>query len=435
MRAQVVVIGSGPAGLSAAQAAAAAGAKVLVIEEAPWAGGHLACRVDTLDSPPMFAGRRADQVARDLLGAAELSGATVQVRTLAWGLFPGTPIIVAVCRDGLVEPIEAESVVVATGSLPVPYPFTGWTLPGVTTASAVERLINRYGFIPGRRAVVVGDTQEARRVAWLLDLCGVAVQQVRGIDRASGRERVEHVTVGGRIIPADLIILAVGRMPQVELLNAAGCPVGSHGTPDYDPHTGRTPISGVFVAGSAAGTGSLEMSIWSGIVAGTSAAEHVGVLTKQEAEIRRRDLLRQKPPTTYLVTPNWALSGDAHELICRCEEVPRVKVEAAIMSGARTVDDVKRMTRCGMGFCQGKNCTHSVMKLLKEFGSSVLLPTEPGSVWTVLGQEDAASVPRPRPMRLRPPVRPIRLGNLAAAGRDVSVLEWAIHPEGEEPRQ
>ncbi|BDG59542.1 FAD-dependent oxidoreductase [Caldinitratiruptor microaerophilus] len=434
MRADVVVIGSGPAGLSAARAAAAAGVQVVVVEEAPWAGGRLACRVDTLDSPPALAGRRADQAARELVAAAGAAGATIETGTLAWGLFPGAPGTVAVRRDGRVEAVEAGAVVVATGSLPAPYPFTGWTLPGVMTAPAVERLINRHGFLPGRQAVVVGDTSEAGRVARLLELCGAAVEQVQDIESAGGQGRVEEVTVGGQTRPADLVVLAVGRLPQVELLNAAGCPIGADGVPQHDPSTGRTPLVGVFVAGSAGGAGNLAMSIGSGAIAGISAAEHVGALTRAEAAARRWDLIRQLPPPARLSAPERPLPVDEFALVCRCEEIPRTEVEDAIRAGARTVDDVKRMTRCGMGFCQGKNCTRTVMNLLALRGAATR--GQAGSGAAAPGgplRPDRPGAVELRPMRLRPPVRPVRLGELAAAGRDVSLLERAIHPEGEEP--
>ena len=83
--------------------------------------------------------------------------------------------------------------------------------------------------------------------------------------------------------------------------------------------------------------------------------------------------------------------------ICRCEEVALGAVEQAIAEGARTLDDVKRRTRAGMGLCQGIYCAPELADVL--------------AARTGLGA--AAIVP----MTARPPVRPLPLGLLAAGER------------------
>jgi NAD(P)H-nitrite reductase large subunit len=61
----------------------------------------------------------------------------------------------------------------------------------------------------------------------------------------------------------------------------------------------------------------------------------------------------------------WA---DEFTIICRCEEVSKMEIIDAIKMGAKTPDDIKRITRCGMGHCQWKTCKSSVMLILKEQG-------------------------------------------------------------------
>jgi NAD(P)H-nitrite reductase large subunit len=79
--------------------------------------------------------------------------------------------------------------------------------------------------------------------------------------------------------------------------------------------------------------------------------------------------------------------------VCRCEEIGEGEVVAAIAAGARTIDDVKRQTRAGMGACQGTFCVGPLARLLR----------------------DQAGLPLDRiaPMTARPPVRPLPLGRLA----------------------
>jgi len=73
-------------------------------------------------------------------------------------------------------------------------------------------------------------------------------------------------------------------------------------------------------------------------------------------------------------------------LVCRCGEITRGEILAAIREGARTVDEVKRMTRAGMGICQGRTCGRLVAQLIHEE--------------TGVPMEDLA------PARPRPPVWP-----------------------------
>ena len=85
--------------------------------------------------------------------------------------------------------------------------------------------------------------------------------------------------------------------------------------------------------------------------------------------------------------------GRATVVVCRCEEVLSEEIAAAIASGARTVNDVKRYTRAGMGACQGIYCVPAIAVMAAE----------------------ATGIPIPdvAPMTTRAPLRPIRLEALA----------------------
>jgi NAD(P)H-nitrite reductase large subunit len=87
--------------------------------------------------------------------------------------------------------------------------------------------------------------------------------------------------------------------------------------------------------------------------------------------------------------------GDAM-IVCRCEEVTGGEIAAATGEGARTLNDVKRRTRAGMGMCQGRWCSHAVATLVAK----------------QTGQPLAALAP----MTARPPVQPVVLGVLADMG-------------------
>ncbi len=86
--------------------------------------------------------------------------------------------------------------------------------------------------------------------------------------------------------------------------------------------------------------------------------------------------------------------GDAH-FVCRCEEVTEQEVIEAIEAGCRTMSEIKRMTRAGMGLCQGRTCGRIIERILSERTGIPPSAIEP---WTV-----------------RFPVRPVRMSAVAAS--------------------
>ncbi len=90
-------------------------------------------------------------------------------------------------------------------------------------------------------------------------------------------------------------------------------------------------------------------------------------------------------------------------LICRCEEVSLSEILEAIREGARTIDEIKRRTRAGMGLCQGKTCRRLIAQILaKETGRPI------GDIL---------------PSTFRPPIRPIPLGMLASTEEESHACE------------
>jgi len=86
---------------------------------------------------------------------------------------------------------------------------------------------------------------------------------------------------------------------------------------------------------------------------------------------------------------------DADTLVCRCEDINRERILKAIADGYQTLDEIKRVTRAGMGPCQGRTCRHLIAQELSRFYK---VPMEDVLMTT-----------------FRPPVKPISLGALADA--------------------
>lgn len=84
---------------------------------------------------------------------------------------------------------------------------------------------------------------------------------------------------------------------------------------------------------------------------------------------------------------NRVIVPDGDVIICRCEEITKQEIVDAIMEGYHTVNEVRKRTRSGMGFCQGKTCGRVIRQLISQYAG---IPEE-----------------ELEPAHARPPVRPI----------------------------
>lgn len=234
------------------------------------------------------------------------------------------------------------------------------------------------------------------------------------IVEARGKEHVEEAVIAkvdnnGMPIPGtektlkvDTVVSGYGLIPNTDLARMIGCKL------DYNSQKGgwvpvrdktlQTSLPGVYVAGDGAGIGGAENSRLEGRIAGVSAALRTGKLSTQQAEEINR---KMKPEMAQqrrfgrllgdLFSPKPGLTSLARDetVICRCEELTKKEILAAIAEGGESVIWVKRMTRAGMGLCQGRSCGRLVAQLIAQ----------------QTGQ-DPGQVP---PDTQRPPERPIRL--------------------------
>lgn len=178
--ADIVVIGGGPAGLSAARQAALQGLKVLLVDEQPSLGGRLHAQHHTDPRGGVWDG---SEVAHELAKEAISAGVLFASEASAWSLeanraeeidggqiIATSPWLVPLYQREIgVTNVSASALVLATGSRQAPVAFPGWTLPGVVTAGAAQTFIQQHGVIPGRNAIIVGvDLLSLQVGEWLL---------------------------------------------------------------------------------------------------------------------------------------------------------------------------------------------------------------------------------------------------------------------------
>jgi len=393
---QIAIVGGGPAGLAAALAAVEAGATVTLIDEQPTLGGHWRwLRTPLMGITPELDGRSGVEAAELLTARLRALDLQVLTETVAWGLFDERTLALAGPQGSFL--LQAERLILATGAIDRRVPFPGWTLPGVMTAREALRVRETEPALLGEYVVVIGAGDDADHAVVALEGSVRTVTRLPGwADVAvEGRHRVEQVRYQGHTLPADTVVVALGRLPDATLAQQAGAQLA------FDEQLGwwrvhrdeslQTTLPGVFVAGEAGGAQTDAEAWQEGRLAGLVVANAHDLAVLQAEGALRRSVHQQAVDP---LSPAWAASLADDLVICRCEMVTAGTIRAAIRDGARSLNDIKRRTRAGMGECQGAWCSPAIACVLA----------------AALGSPRSALVP----LTARPPARPIPLAALAA---------------------
>jgi sarcosine oxidase, subunit alpha len=230
--ARLVVVGAGPAGLSAAAAAGSA----LVIERETQPGG--AARIGLAQMPAVPPGA-------ELLLDADCVG-LYRNDTQAKG-----NALLAVRHRGRLLAIAAERVIVATGGAPQPLPFPGADRPGVYAARGLLGL----PLLVGKRLALVGEGEEARRCGEALSRRGYEISAARDPLRALGNPVRALDLPGGERLRCDAVAVALPPAPLHDLATSAGAVArfDGDGFPVETDAEGRTAVAWLFAAGTVAG--------------------------------------------------------------------------------------------------------------------------------------------------------------------------------------
>lgn len=328
---EILVVGGGPAGLCAAQAAASLGAQVLICEQDYLPGGQLIKQTHKFfGSEKQYAGTRGFQIGQQLI--QEISAhPRIELLTEATVLGIYEDGIVTILHQREHKKIRPQKIILAVGAAEKFLAFPGNDLPGVYGAGAVQTLMNVAGVKPAQQVVMVGAGNIGLIVSYQLLQAGVQVACVveaapkiggylvhasklrragvpiltsHTVLSAYGKDCLEGVIlcrldenwqpVPGteEDIPCDTLCLAVGLTPLSQFFRQAGCQMAyirelSGHVPLVSEFL-ETTVPGIYAAGDAAGIEEASAAMVEGKLAGYSAAASLGYHPIEAAEQCRR---------------------------------------------------------------------------------------------------------------------------------------------------
>ena len=386
----VLIAGAGVAGLSAALAAAEAGARVILVDEQPEVGGalhyDLSVKIDGEN------GYDWAQATAAKLKAME--NVTVLTRTTAFGYYNHNFVgLVERVTDHLARPdkklprerlwqVRAKRVILATGSIERHMVFANNDRPGIMLASAARTYLNHFGVAVGRKVGVYTASDSAYEAAFDLKRAGVTIAAIvdnrekpgeavlaearalgievlagHSVVDTKGKLRVSSMSVarngGGsaRSIPVDALLMSAGWTPSVHLFSQ------SRGKVAYDAASGRflpgTYAQDCLSVGSCNGTDGLQATIEESLAAGELMARATGHEGGAKVELSGEN--------AFEWTGGMAGSGEGAGVDTTVKafvdfqnDVCAKDIRLAVREGMHSIEHIKRFTTNGMATDQGK---------------------------------------------------------------------------------
>ena len=444
----VMVVGAGPAGLTAALEAGRSGKRVIIVDEQNEFGGTLLANNQTVDG--VDAATWAEQATAQL---EAMSNVLVMPRTTAFGYYDHNFVCALESRTDHIGPvsasgsrqrlhrIRAHQVILATGAIERPLVFGNNDLPGIMLANSVSTYINRYAVVPGNRCVIMTtndsgyqtalDIQAAgRTVVAVVDsrhapdgrlvqqakAAGIEIMTGHGVIEAQGSKRVtgaivapldaagDTLTGPGKTLSCDLVAVAGGWSPVVHLSCHTGSrPVWQEDIAGFVPGPS---IQNQHLAGAVTGDYKLSQALNAGVQAGAAA---VGVESSHVFDCG--DESEGAAQALYLIPHTKPISRAPKQFVDFQNDVTAAGIELAAREGFQSIEHVKRYTAMGFGTDQGKTGNVNGMAIVAKALNKSIAQTG-----TTI---------------FRPAYTPVTFG--ALGGRDVGVLldparHTAMHP-------
>ncbi|MEH6442262.1 MAG: sarcosine oxidase subunit alpha [Oceanospirillaceae bacterium] len=425
--ADIVIVGAGPAGLSAALVAARSGARVIIADEQAEFGGAL------LHSKELIDGEPADQwVAKVVAELAEHKEVQMLPKSTVNGYHDHNFVTIHErCTDHIADRaaknqsrqrmhrVRTKWVVLATGSHERPLVFSNNDVPGCMQASGVSTYINRYAVVPGKQLVLMTTNDNAYNTAFDWKAAGrevvaivdtrkqgagaVVVEQAKtlgikiingsGVVEAHGSKRVTGVSIATINEAGDKVTGAVNQLSCDTVASSGGWSPAIH----LSCHTGSRPVwsdeaigflpgptvQKQLTAGAIEGAYDLASCLAQGTAAGISAAQNAGFEVVGDSSPATAAAIVENTPMALFHIPHPKLTSRApKQFVDLQNDVTAAGIEQATLEGFESIEHVKRYTAMGFGTDQGKLgningmaiAAKSMNKTIPETGTTIFRP-------------------------------------------------------------
>lgn len=456
----ILILGSGPAGIHAAVAGVQHGATVGLVDMARSPGGRV---LKTTED-----GRKLAHTTWFENRSSEKLSALFKKYSNRIDYFPGSTLVDLVGKQAVIDgpqgpkTLSGHAVVLCPGAVEAPAIFKNWTAPGIYTLGGYNNMIKRgqklnqsvlvAGSGPLLYAVAANVAKTSGDLVGLLDAAsftqnvdlgcrllaggyfdklGVAAKAFMALAKTSWKRRCRIASVEGEAgnftirtvymdsdwktvkkgpdFKADAIAVSYGLHPNTDLARRCEC---AH---SYDPVTGiwstivddflRTSVPGVYLAGDGVEIKGYEGAANDGRLAGLAALSDMGKGRNIEGELRALQKKRRSCEAFASTLSACSEPGNGYFdelsddlMICRCEAITIKDIRKALAEGARDRNGVKKRSRLGMGHCQGRYCGQVIDRILAGMAGADHIPALFGP---------------------RTPIMPVRIGVLAGESMPV----------------
>jgi NADPH-dependent 2,4-dienoyl-CoA reductase/sulfur reductase-like enzyme len=448
MATRVIVIGTGPAGVRAAQALVEAGVRPTVIDEGRRDGGQIYRR-----QPEGFSRSYETLYGTEAARAASLHQTFDELKdkidylpeTLVWNISPGTVHLV---NGNQYRTLDFDALIICSGATDRLMPVKGWQYAGTYSLGGAQVALKSQGCAIGSRVAFMGtgpllylvaaqyvkagaavsavlDTSTfMQRISALPKLLAIPAALKNGIALTSVLRRAgvpvhrgvrpleitgspQDGVSGVRValqsgvsfdVNCDAVALGYHLRPETQLADLAGCEfrfdeAAQQWLPDID-EDGRSSVKGVYLAGDGARVRGANAAECTGRLTALAALHDSGMKTTADMTVLRQELARftrfaDGLRAAFPWPARLAESLPDETIVCRCEAITAGELRRVVRdTGAQEANRAKAFSRVGMGRCQGRYCAHAGAQVIAAAASVPL-----ASVGRLRGQAPVKPLP------------------------------------------
>ncbi|MDG2265346.1 MAG: FAD-dependent oxidoreductase, partial [Candidatus Marinimicrobia bacterium] len=428
----LLIIGGGIGGLSAALSASNCGVNTIIIDDREKLGGQF-CKQPIINEKILL--DEQVKLGRNLIQKVVNNGVRIFTNTSVFAIFEKKEILAI--KDSELITFRPKKIIFSTGAYERGYPVKGWTLPGVMTTGAMQSMLKGYNVLAGKKFLICGNGPFILHVAKELNKAGAEIVAISeksskpsildykillklllnsyklffkgirylfflkfnsvpvfyGYEITSIEEKDCGLTgiiknVEGtysKCFEVDCICLGYGFNSSNNMLRYIDC---KH---DYKSDSNslvtcrhddfQTTVKDIYAIGDCVQINGAQVAELEGILSGYNVAESLGYDIKSEAfeekkickrKLRKLKTFQDNLWKLYKTNNNNLAFLDKDVEICRCECIKYSTLENALENGFTSISDLKLKTRVGMGPCQGRYCGQIVLDILKHnFGVKI----------------------------------------------------------------